>query len=475
MSDPRLQRWQPDGPQAGGVGRVDDESQPRDLTPTYRNRRGPFPQPELRTGRPAVTVTTDSAAGRSPAEAVQWAVSALANGRMVIVTGDAERGHQADLLVAAEAVTAQQMAFIIRYSTGIVCAPMKAERCQALRLPQMTARYTPEDGTALTVSVDNVAAGTGVSAAARTRKVHALAAQTTVWDDLRRPGHILPLRARDGGVLPRAGRAEAAVDLTLMAGLSGVGVFGEIVADDGSMLAGGDLADFAGKHRLPMLAVTDLVRVRRAKERLVERVGSASMPTASGVFRALAYRNALDATEHLALVLGDVAAAGHRPRRPGAAAQRVPHRRRFRLPGLRLRCPPRTGPPGDRRRGVRCCGVSAGAGGAGHGPRPQRRGQLPAGTRPGRLRLRDGSGSADGRRWLQRRRSNTRRPWHRPSSLHHPRPGRVQRPRRTWSRAARPLYSPSWRRHSACASCARTAAPGGSTPGSRLLLKAFRN
>jgi len=314
MSDPRLQRRQADGPQSVAAGRIDKESQPRDPVLTYGDNRSPFRQAELRTGGPAVTPTTDPAAGRSPAEAVQRAVNALANGRMVVVTGDAERDHQGDLLVAAEAVTAQQMAFIVRHSTGIVCAAMKTDRCQALRLPHLRADHTPEDGAAFTVSADHVAAGTGVSAAARTRTVQALAAYTSAWDNLRRPGHIFPLRARDGGVLARAGRAEAAVDLTVMAGLSGVGVIGEVVGDDGSMLAGGYLAEFAVEHHLPMLAIADLVQVRRTQERIVERVASASMPTASGVFRALAYRNALDATEHLALVLGDVAAAGRRGR-----------------------------------------------------------------------------------------------------------------------------------------------------------------
>ncbi|RFU20589.1 bifunctional 3,4-dihydroxy-2-butanone-4-phosphate synthase/GTP cyclohydrolase II [Geodermatophilus marinus] len=248
--------------------------------------------------------------GSSPAEAVQRAVAALAAGRMVVVVDDADRENEGDLLVAAELVTEEQMAFVVRHTTGIVCAPMSAERCAALRLPQMVADNTDAHGTAFTVSVDHVGTGTGVSAACRARTVRALADPATLPGQLRRPGHVFPLRAREGGVLIRAGHTEAAVDLTRMAGLSGVGVIGEITADDGTMRSGTCLRDFAARHELPVLAIADLVRYRRATERLVEPVGSAAMPTEFGAFRAAAYRNTLDGTEHLALVMGDVAAAG---------------------------------------------------------------------------------------------------------------------------------------------------------------------
>jgi 3,4-dihydroxy 2-butanone 4-phosphate synthase/GTP cyclohydrolase II len=164
-------------------------------------------------------------------------------------------------------------------------------------------------GTAFTVTVDHVDTGTGASAADRALTARALAAQETMPAQLRRPGHVFPLRARAGGVLIRAGHTEAAVDLTAMAGLSGVAVIAEITADDGSMRAGADLLDFAAAHELPVLAIADLVRYRRATERLVEPVATASMPTAFGGFRAVAYRNTLDGTEHLALVMGDVAIA----------------------------------------------------------------------------------------------------------------------------------------------------------------------
>jgi 3,4-dihydroxy 2-butanone 4-phosphate synthase/GTP cyclohydrolase II len=247
---------------------------------------------------------------RPPAEAVQTAVAALAAGRMVIVVDDADREDEGDLVVAAELVTTEQMAFLVRHTTGIVCAPMPADRAAALQLPQMVTDNTDAHGTAFTVTVDSVDTGTGVSAADRATTVRALAAATTRPEHLRRPGHVFPLVARAGGVLVRAGHTEAAVDLAVLAGLSGVGVIGEIVDEDGSMRRGASLTAFAEQHGLPVLAIADLVRYRRATERLVELVGSSQMPTAFGDFRALAYRNTLDGTEHLALVMGDLAAAG---------------------------------------------------------------------------------------------------------------------------------------------------------------------
>jgi 3,4-dihydroxy 2-butanone 4-phosphate synthase/GTP cyclohydrolase II len=247
---------------------------------------------------------------RSPAEAVQTAVAALAAGRMVIVVDDADREDEGDLIVAAELVTTEQMAFLVRHTTGIVCAPMPTDRAAALQLPQMVSDNTDAHGTAFTVTVDAVDTGTGVSAADRALTVRTLAAAGTRPEQLRRPGHVFPLVARTGGVLVRAGHTEAAVDLTTLAGLCGVGVIGEIVDEDGSMRRGASLTAFALEHDLPVLAIADLVRYRRATERLVELVGSAQMPTAFGDFRALAYRSTLDGTEHLALVMGDIAAAG---------------------------------------------------------------------------------------------------------------------------------------------------------------------
>jgi len=246
-----------------------------------------------------------------PAAAVQRALAALAGGHMIVVTDDADRENEGDLVVAAELVTGAQMAFLVRHTTGIVCAPMPAPRADELRLAPMVADNTDAHGTAFTVSVDLAGTGTGVSAIARTATLHALADPGLRPEQLRRPGHIFPLRARHGGVLIRAGHTEATVDLLTLAGLSGVGVISEIVAEDGSMRSGADLVRFAAEHDLPMLAIADLVRCRRATERLVEPVASATMPTEFGDFRAIAYRSTVDGTEHLALILGDVAGAGH--------------------------------------------------------------------------------------------------------------------------------------------------------------------
>jgi len=229
---------------------------------------------------------------------------------MVIVVDDPDREDEGDLVRAAESVTTEQMAFLVRHTTGIICAPMGPDRAQELRLPQMVAANSDSHGTAFTVTVDHIDTGTGVSAADRALTVRSLAHPATRPEGLRRPGHVFPLVARAGGVLVRAGHTEAAVDLTTMAGLSGVGVIGEIVDADGSMRRGDSLTEFAQQQGLPVLAIADLIRHRRATERLVELVGSSQMPTEFGDFRALAYRNTVDDTEHLALVMGDVAAAG---------------------------------------------------------------------------------------------------------------------------------------------------------------------
>lgn len=247
------------------------------------------------------------------AEQVRSAVAALAAGDMVVVIDDADRENEGDLVVAAELVTTEQMAFLVRHSTGIVCAPIPPVRADELRLPPMVADNTDPHGTAFTVSVDLVNTGTGVSAADRTATLHGLAAPSTRPADLHRPGHVFPLRARDGGVLRRPGHTEATVDLLTTAGLSGVGVISELVADDGSMLRGPDVHAFAAEHGLPVLTIADLMRHRRASEKLVEPMAGSTMPTAFGDFRAIAYRSTLDGTEHLALVMGDVAAAGRSP------------------------------------------------------------------------------------------------------------------------------------------------------------------
>lgn len=235
----------------------------------------------------------------TPTGAVKAAMAALAAGRMIVVTDDVDRENEGDLIVAAEHVTAEQMAFLVRHTTGIVCVPMPSARADELQLPPMVVENTDNHDTAFTVSVDVVGAGTGVSAKNRAMTANALTDRHLQPELLRRPGHLFPLRARPGGVLSRAGHTEAAVDLLSLAGLSGVGVISEIVADDGSMRRGEDLSAFAAAHDLPVLAIADLIRYRLATERIVAPIAQSTMPTAFGDFRAVAYRNAFDGGEHL--------------------------------------------------------------------------------------------------------------------------------------------------------------------------------
>jgi 3,4-dihydroxy 2-butanone 4-phosphate synthase/GTP cyclohydrolase II len=266
---------------------------------------------------PSTTPTTRASVVALPSTtAVQQALAALAAGQLIIVTDDADREDEADLVVPAERITAKQVAFMVRHTTGILCAPMTPDRVDTLRLPQMVTENSDTHGTAFTITVDHMTCRTGVSASDRARTLRALADPSTRAEDLHRPGHVFPLRARQGGVLTRAGHTEAAVDLMRLAGREPVAVIGEIVAPDGSMARGEQLRAFATDHGLTMLAIADLIRYRRATERLVTQVATATMPTVFGDFQALAYRSTQDGTEHLVLVLGDVAAASHTP--PGA-------------------------------------------------------------------------------------------------------------------------------------------------------------
>jgi 3,4-dihydroxy 2-butanone 4-phosphate synthase/GTP cyclohydrolase II len=247
--------------------------------------------------------------GESSTQAVQRAAAALAAGQLIVVTDDEDRENEADLVGAAELVSDEQIAFIVRHTAGIICVPMTATRCESLRLPQMVTFNDDSHGTAFTVSVDHVDTGTGISAADRARTVRALADSRARPGDFRRPGHVFPLQAREGGTLVRAGHTEAAVDLLKIAGLGHVGVISELVADDGTMTRGDHARAFAAEHDLPIVRVEDVVRYRSRTERLVEAVATANMPTVFGDFRSVAYRNSIDGGEHLALVMGDVASA----------------------------------------------------------------------------------------------------------------------------------------------------------------------
>jgi 3,4-dihydroxy 2-butanone 4-phosphate synthase / GTP cyclohydrolase II len=248
-----------------------------------------------------------------PFASVPEAIEDIRRGKMVIVVDDEDRENEGDLTMAAELAGPEDVAFIRKYASGVICVPMTAERLQELDLPQMVSRNEARLGTAFTVSVDaREGVTTGISAADRARTIKVLADPGTKAHDLVKPGHIFPLQARDGGVLVRAGQTEAAVDLSRMAGLSPVGVICEITNADGSMSRMPELKRFARRHGLRLITVKDLIAHRMAEERLVERVATAKLPTEYGDFTVHGYRAKVGNTEaeHVALTMGDVANGG---------------------------------------------------------------------------------------------------------------------------------------------------------------------
>ena len=247
---------------------------------------------------------------RAPFTSVEDAVEEVRRGRMVIVLDDEERENEGDLVMAAQACRPEDVAFIRRHASGVVCVPMSSERADALDLPPMVARNEARLGTAFTVSVDaREGITTGISAADRARTIRVLADPGTRPADLVKPGHVFPLRSREGGVLVRAGQTEAAVDLCTFAGVEPVGVICEITNPDGTMARLPELRRFARKHGLRMITVRDLISHRMEREKLVERVASSRFPTAYGDFTIHGYRARYARTEaeHVALTMGDVA------------------------------------------------------------------------------------------------------------------------------------------------------------------------
>ena len=246
-----------------------------------------------------------------PFTKIEHAIDAIARGELVIVVDDADRENEGDLIMAAEKVTPEAMAFMIRHTSGVICMPMLGDRLDALQLPLMVAHNTEVQRTAFTVSVDAVeGTSTGISAADRAVTIRTLIDPATRPEDLARPGHIFPLRYREGGVLKRAGHTEAAVDLARLAGLAPAGVLAEVVNDDGTMQRLDDLEGFATQHGLLMISIADLIRFRRHREKLVTRVSEARIPTKYGDFTAYVYRSHLDDVEHMAFVCGDIVDAG---------------------------------------------------------------------------------------------------------------------------------------------------------------------
>ncbi|HEX2417897.1 MAG TPA: bifunctional 3,4-dihydroxy-2-butanone-4-phosphate synthase/GTP cyclohydrolase II [Micromonosporaceae bacterium] len=240
-------------------------------------------------------------------DSIEQAIADIAAGKPVVVVDDADRENEGDLIFAAEKATPALLAFMIRYTSGYVCVPLTGEACDRLDLPPMYHTNQDRRGTAYTVTVDaREGVSTGISAADRAHTIRRLADPATLPADLARPGHVVPLRAKPGGVLRRPGHTEAAVDLTTMAGLRPVGVLCELVNDDGTMQRLPDLSAFADQHGLTLISIADLVAYRRRTEKQVERAAEARIPTRHGSFRAVGYRSTFDEREHVALVYGDL-------------------------------------------------------------------------------------------------------------------------------------------------------------------------
>ena len=240
---------------------------------------------------------------------IEQAIDDLRNGKCVIVADDEDRENEGDLVCAAELATPDLINFMTIHGRGLICLTLTAERCDQLGLAQMTRDNTEEMGTAFTVSIDaerRFGVTTGISAADRARTIHVAIRPESEPGDLRRPGHVFPLRARPGGVLQRVGQTEASVDLARLAGLMPAGVICEILNPDGTMARRAELSAFAAQHELTFVTVAQLVAYRLRTERLVHRVADARLPTDHGVFRIIGYQNDVDQAEHVALVYGEI-------------------------------------------------------------------------------------------------------------------------------------------------------------------------
>jgi 3,4-dihydroxy 2-butanone 4-phosphate synthase/GTP cyclohydrolase II len=240
---------------------------------------------------------------------IEQAIEDLRNGKLVIVADDEDRENEGDLICAAELVTPEMVNFMITHARGWVCLALAQERCEQLELHQMQAHNTESQRTAFTVTIDadsRFGVGTGISASDRAKTIHVAINPATVPSDLRRPGHIQPVRASPGGVLQRVGHTEAAVDLARLAGLYPAGVICEILQADGSAARRPELEGFAREHGLSFVTIAQLVAYRLRTEQLVHRAAEARLPTAFGEFRIVAYSNDVDRAQHVAILRGNV-------------------------------------------------------------------------------------------------------------------------------------------------------------------------
>src|SRR5438105_8057415 len=240
-------------------------------------------------------------------DTVQEVLQAFARGELVVVTDDEDREGEGDLIVAASLCTPEKMAFIIRHTSGIVCAPLTSEDARRLRLDPMVAHNDSAHTTAFTVSIDYKPGGTtGISAEERASCCRALANPNAGASDFARPGHIFPLIARDGGVLLRSGHTEAAVDLCRLSGLPPVGVISELMNDDGTVMKGGQVVRFAAAHKLKHVTIADMIAYRQAREKLIERVATFTTDSPIGPLQGYAYRSPFDPIHHAAFVYNTI-------------------------------------------------------------------------------------------------------------------------------------------------------------------------
>lgn len=245
-----------------------------------------------------------------PLATIEEAVEDIKNGKMIIIVDDEDRENEGDLVCAAEKVTPEIISFMAIHGRGLICLPLTEERCDELQLLPQTADNTSSMGTAFTVSIEaRQGVTTGISAADRARTILTAVDPNSKANDLARPGHIFPLRAKRGGVLVRVGQTEASVDIARIAGLNPSAVICEIMNDDGTMSRMPELEVFAEKHDLKIISVADLVRYRIAKETLVRKIVETEMPTDHGVFRTAIYENIINGETHLAMAMGDFSEA----------------------------------------------------------------------------------------------------------------------------------------------------------------------
>jgi len=240
-------------------------------------------------------------------DSIERAITDIRAGKAVVVVDDEHRENEGDIVFAASKATPQLVAFTIRYSSGVLCVPMEGVALDRLAIPLMTPHNKERMRTAYTVSVDaRDGITTGISASDRAMTIKVLVDSATEPFEVVQPGHVFPLRYREGGVLVRPGHTEASVDLARLAGLTAAGAISEVVNDDGTMKRGQQLREFADQHALALVSIADLIRYRRRHERQVQRVAETRLPTEHGIFRALGYRNLVDDSEQIALVKGDI-------------------------------------------------------------------------------------------------------------------------------------------------------------------------